>query len=145
MGTQLAAQAANKAILFDHTQAHTIVASMKHLLPIVLISLSLCACRKVTNEGPSHEEAASTQQSAAKPEIDDALKQQIEELEAKIENSKNLISDMEAFILMERAKIEDKPDYDQSFMEEALNDQDEQREIIGEALKQIEKLKGSGQ
>jgi len=145
MGTQLAAQAANKAILFDHAQAHTIVAPMKHLLPIVLISLSLCACRKVTNEGPSHEESASTQHSATKPEIDDALKQQIEELEAKIENSKNLISDMEAFILMERAKIEDKPDYDQSFMEEALNDQDEQREIIGEALKQIEKLKGSGQ
>ena len=145
MGTQLAAQAANKAILFDHAQAHTIVAPMKHLLPIVLISLSLCACRKVASDSPSHEGAASTQQSAAKPEIEDALKLQIEELEAKIENSKNLISDMEAFILMERAKIEDNPDYDQSFMEEALNDQDEQREIIGEALKQIEKLKGSGQ
>lgn len=145
MGSQLAAQAAHEAILFDHPEVSTIVSSMKPLLPIVLISLSLCACRKGTSEGPSHEDSTSTQQPAANPVIDDALKLQIEELEVKIENSKHLISDMEAFILMERAKIEDNPDYDQSFMLEALNDQDEQREIIDQTMKQIEKLKGPGQ
>ena len=110
------------------------------LLP--LAALLLCACDKSGQKANSPDDEISSPREAWIATVKEAEKKlKIEELESEIENSTQIISDMEAFIQMERTKIEDDPEYDQSFMEEALTGQDEQRELIEQARKQIEELK----
>ena len=108
---------------------------MKLLRLLPFSALLLFACKKSEESTDSKPVAALTEEEIAAKEA------KIEELENEIENSTNLISDMDAFIMMERAKIEDNPNYDQSFMEEALSDQDEQREKIKTAQKALKELK----
>lgn len=114
---------------------------MKHLTPllsIALLSLSLGACKKVTIERPAEEETASEARPAKQ---DESVQIEIEELEREVETSKQIIEDLEAAVLMERAKVQDDPDYDQSFLLETLEDQQREREDIEEAQKRIEALK----
>ena len=114
---------------------------LARLLPLPALLLSSCE-EPETTQAPRAESGSEQQAAPASPD-DTGNQAEIDRLESEIENSTNLISDMEAFIMMERAKIDDDPDYDQSFMEEALADQNEQREIIKQARKQLEELTGS--
>ncbi len=125
---------------------------MKLLRLLPFSALLLCGCDKPEEKQASGLSSDSSPEALAKgealakeeatPTVEEvaAKEARIDELERDIENSTNLISDMDAFILMERAKIEDNPDYDQSFMEEALADQDEQREIIKKAQEELQNL-----
>lgn len=116
---------------------------LPRILP--LISLILLGCdqakEKANPAAAPQPSVDSSSEALAKEEEIAATAAKIEELERRIENSTNLISDMEAFVLMERAKLEDDPDYNRSFMEEALADQEEQRELIKRAREELEALK----
>ena len=117
---------------------------MRFLRLLPFTALLLCACDKPLEEAKqqAYTEKTVTFEYDPEPSPEElaAEEAKIEELEREIENSTNLISDMEAFILMERAKIEDNPDYDQSFMEEALTDQNEERKKVEAAQKALNEL-----
>ncbi len=71
-----------------------------------------------------------------------ASDEEIKKLKSEIEASKQDIDNLEAFVVMERAKLEEDPNYDSSFLEEALNEQQGIREKVEEVegrLKEISK------
>lgn len=102
------------------------------LIPIV--ALSLCACDN------RHEKADSPSQPEPSTEEQAATLETIGELEREIESSKQIIDDLGAAVVMERAKLEDDPNYDQSFLEEILSDQDRERQDIEKAQKDLDAL-----
>ncbi|MGA0901262.1 MAG: hypothetical protein ACO3SO_12750 [Luteolibacter sp.] len=52
-----------------------------------------------------------------------------------------IIDDLQAAVVMEEAKLQDDPNYDQSFLQETLADQEREREDINKAQKQLKNLK----
>ncbi|MFK7852223.1 MAG: hypothetical protein AB8D78_14700 [Akkermansiaceae bacterium] len=127
--------------------------------PRSLISLVVClllvACRDNRQEevvadpvtAPS-EVAISTEpsvdqedQSASQEKI--SAEQEVAELESKIQARKQTIDDLGSAVLMERAKLDENPDYDQSFLNEVLYEQDQERLEIEKARKRIEILSRS--
>lgn len=56
--------------------------------------------------------------------------EEVAELRREIESGRQNIEDIEAFVEMERAKVEDDPDYDRSFLLEAVDEQREIREAV---------------
>jgi hypothetical protein len=58
-------------------------------------------------------------------------KELISKLERQIDEKNQTIEDLEAFVEMERAKLEENPDYEQSFLIEALDEQRTIRDSIG--------------
>jgi len=65
---------------------------------------------------------------------------QITELRNTIESGREHIEHLEAFVEMERAKVEENPDYDTSFLEEALSDQENFRNAIEASEKSLQEL-----
>lgn len=57
-------------------------------------------------------------------------KEQIEKLQSEIDSDRQSIDNIEAFVDMERAKLKENPDYEQSFMLEALEEQRVLREKV---------------
>lgn len=65
---------------------------------------------------------------------------QITELQREIDAGRQNIEDIDAFVQMERAKLEDDPNYDQSFLLEALNEQQEIREAVESGENRLQEL-----
>lgn len=80
----------------------------------------------------SGKESGETEESSPQvPVLSDP--QRVDTLERQVESKQQSIDDLEAFVQMERAKLEEDPDYDQSFLMEALEDQQELRDGIESA------------
>jgi len=117
------------------------------LARMLLLSFAFCigACRENprqadpvdseidTTSGP--QEASSVHEADTPGEMDSSEDtpspdEQITELRRTIESGREHIENLEAFVQMERAKVENDPDYQQSFLEEALAEQQEIREAV---------------
>ena len=66
--------------------------------------------------------------------------EQITELRRTIESGRETIESLEAFVQMERAKVENDPGYETSFLEEALAEQQEIREAVESGEKRLQEL-----
>lgn len=62
------------------------------------------------------------------------------ELQREIEQGRQNIHDIEAFVEMERAKLKENPDYDRSFLDEALQEQKGIRETIESNERRLQEL-----
>jgi len=102
------------------------------LLFTTMAGLCFCSCKKVTVSRPAQQESSA--------EAGRDKREEIAGLERGIETSKQIIQDLEAAVLMERAKLADDPDYDQGFLIETLNEQQQEREKIENAQKRIGEL-----
>jgi len=69
-----------------------------------------------------------------------ATDEQITELRREIESGRQNIEDLEAFAQMERTKLENDPDYDPSFLQEALQEQEHLRETIESGESRLQEL-----
>lgn len=65
---------------------------------------------------------------------------QIAELRREIESGRQNIQNLDAFVQMERAKVENDPDYDPSFLLDALNEQQQIREDVELGEKRLQEL-----
>lgn len=91
----------------------------------------ICACRENLRE-------ADTVEPDAKPTVtqqEEPPDERITALQREIEEGRQNIEDIEAFVEMERAKLEENPDYEQAFMLEAM----EEQKGIGEKVEAGEK------
>ena len=99
--------------------------------------LLLSACRK-------SEVRATTISSTSKPQptADElaAMETRVKQLEREIESSTQIIDDLEAAVDMERTKLEDDPNYDQSFLNEIFADQNRERADINKARAELKAL-----
>jgi vacuolar-type H+-ATPase subunit I/STV1 len=96
----------------------------------------LCACR----ENPRQADAVDSE---AKPTVtpqEEPPDERINELQREIEAGRQNIENIEAFVEMERAKLEKNPDYDPSFLEQALHEQQEVREAVESGEKRLKEL-----
>ena len=96
----------------------------------------ICACReKPRQANPLDSEAnpTVTQQEESPDERITSLQREIQEGRQNIEN-------IEAFVQMERAKLEENPDYEQSFMLEALEEQKGIREKVEDGEERLREL-----
>ena len=105
---------------------------------ILLLSscLCICACR----ENPRQAVAVDSE---AKPTLtpqEEPPDERINELQDEIEAGRQKIENIEAFAEMERAKLERNPDYDPSFLEQALLKQQEAREAVESGEKRLKEL-----
>lgn len=66
--------------------------------------------------------------------------ERIKALQREIEEGRQNIENIEAFVEMERAKLEDDPDYEQAFMLEALEEQQAIREVVEAGEKSLREL-----
>jgi len=122
------------------------------LLPIVFC---LGACRDKPHVVES-EDAETRGASASKEVVDDQEQEtagvvaptgdapspgaQITELQRAIESGREDIDNLEAFVQMERAKVENDPDYETSFLDEALAEQQEIRETVEAVEQRLQEL-----
>lgn len=95
-------------------------------------------------EPPSASEQVVADETAGKSPAKDSLatEDQIDEIRSEIETARQNIENLEAFAEMERAKVEENPDYDQSFLLEALEEQQEIRDAIESDEDRLRKLAG---
>lgn len=107
-------------------------------LAALFIGLSMLACR----DDPPAETTAEPTSAEASPA---ASTPELEALLGEIERREQSIGDLEAVVVMERAKAEENPDYDQSFLNESLHEQENERVEIERARKRIEELGSSAQ
>lgn len=108
-------------------------------LTALFIGLSMLACR----DNPRAEATAATPDpiQAAPP----TNAPEIEALQREIEQREQSIGDLEAVVVMERAKVVENPDYDQSFLNESLHEQENERVEIERARKRLEELGSSAE
>lgn len=66
--------------------------------------------------------------------------EEIKKLQSEIQMGKQNIQDIEAFVEMERAKLKKNPDYDSSFLEEALHEQQEIRKAVESGEKSLREI-----
>ena len=71
--------------------------------------------------------------------------ERIKKLQHEIEAGRQNINDIEAFVEMERAKLKENPDYDSSFLEEALVELQEIREAVEFGEKSLKELIPAGE
>jgi hypothetical protein len=83
---------------------------------------------------PGNEEAST--------EIQPSTEEEIAELRREIDSGKQGIEDIEAFVQMERAKLDEDPEYDRSFMLDALDEQEQLKEAIETGEARLEELTG---
>lgn len=95
-----------------------------------------CGCRENSRQ-------AETVDSKANPTVtqqEELIDERIPALQREIEEGRQNIENIEAFVEMERAKLEENPDYDSSFLEEALHEQQEIREAVESGEKSLREL-----
>ncbi len=86
---------------------------------------------------------ADTVDSEANPTVTQQEKspdESITTLQREIQEGRQNIEDIEAFVQMERAKLEENPDYEQSFMLEALEEQKGIREKVEDGEERLREL-----
>lgn len=126
-------------------------------LPLLLLSLGLGlgACRKASDEAeapaPETPAAATTvgqtvaeEESAPAPpvpsEVTPSPGEEASELRREIQSRKQTVEDLQAAVDMERAKLEDDPDYDRSFLLEVQDEQEQLRSAIETDEARLEEL-----
>jgi vacuolar-type H+-ATPase subunit I/STV1 len=113
-----------------------------HFLPmsvrLLLLSLGfwICACR----ENPRQPDKVESEAIATVTQHEEATDERITELKREIETGRQNINDIEAFADMERAKLKENPEYDSSFLEQALQEQQQIRETVEEGEKSLKEL-----
>ena len=116
---------------------------MKAFFPtlFLLSSIGLIACRETPVRSDSSESTATESESkAAVVSLPDEV--QIKELQNEIDSGRQAIENIEAFVDMERAKLDENPDYEQSFMLEALDEQRAIREKVEANEKRLRDIAG---
>ncbi len=103
---------------------------------VLLAGLWLGACRENHRQADTVESEVSRTLTRQEKLPDES----ITKLEREIETGKQNIQDIEAFVEMERAKLEENPDYDSSFLEEALHEQQEIRKAVESGEKSLKEL-----
>lgn len=107
-------------------------ARMLLLLSCVWIS----ACR----ENPRQADTVDTEAKPTVTQQEELPDDRIKALQREIEEGRQNIENIEAFVEMERAKLEDDPDYEQAFMLEALEEQQAIREVVEAGEKSLREL-----
>ena len=105
-----------------------------------ILLLSSCFWIGACRENPRQEDAVDA---AAKPTVtqeEEPPDERINELQREIESGRQNIENIEAFVEMERAKLEENPEYDPSFLEQALHEQQEVREAVESGEKRLKEL-----
>lgn len=100
----------------------------------------ICACR----ENPPQADAADSEDYPEVVEQEESSDEWLAEQQRKIDEGRQSIEDIEAFVEMERAKLEENPDYDSSFLEEALHEQQQIREAVESVEKSLKELMPAG-
>ena len=96
------------------------------------------ACRESPRDAePDHSETTTPREASSAVEEVTALRREIQQREQTVE-------DLQAAVDMERAKLEEDPDYDQSFLLDVLEEQEELRESIEADMKRLEAISRSG-
>ena len=110
---------------------------------VILFGLSSCRDRSSETEpGASKTSEASDNSSSNIEKVEEpSPNEEINKLQDDIESQQQSIEDLDAFVQMERAKLKENPDYDQSFMMEALEDQQKLRDSIKSSEARLKKLK----
>jgi hypothetical protein len=105
---------------------------------LLLLSLSfwICACRK----NPRQVDTVESEAIPSVTQHEEATDERITALKREIETGRQNIKDIEAFADMERAKLKENPEYDSSFLEQALQEQQQIRETIEEGEKSLKEL-----
>ena len=89
--------------------------------------------------------APAPQGSTSSPATSDGNEEVIAELRSEIDAGKQGIEDLDAFVQMERAKLDEDPEYDRSFMLDALDEQEQLKEAIETGKARLEELTGPQQ
>ena len=93
----------------------------------------LCACRENSRQ-------VDTVDSELKPTVThqkESPDESINALQSEIEAGRQKIENIEAFVQMERAKLEENPDYSTSFLQKALGEQQEIRQTVESSEKRL--------
>lgn len=98
--------------------------------------LCICACR----ENPRQADAVDSKAKTTVTQQEGPPDERINELQREIEAGRQNIENFEAFAEMERAKLEENPEYDPSFLQEALHEQQEIREAVESGEKRLKEL-----
>jgi len=111
---------------------------------VLLLSVGVLSAGCGERESPSSPEmAADNKVSPAK--IQPPADEEIAELRREIDAGKQAVEDIEAFVQMERAKLDEDPEYDKAFMLEALHEQEQLKEVIETGEARLEGLTGARQ
>ena len=105
---------------------------------MLLLSSGLCVC--ACRENPRQGDAVDSEAKPTVTQQEEPSDDRINELQREIESGRQNIEDIEAFVEMERAKLEENPDYDTSFLEGALQEQQEVREAVESGEKRLKEL-----
>lgn len=106
---------------------------------LVSSAILFAGCRE--QDSTSSPEAVAGDESAS-TETQASAGEEIAELRREIDADKQGIGDIDAFVQMERAKLEEDPEYDKSFMLEALDEQEQLKEAIKTGEARLEELTG---
>lgn len=111
-------------------------------LSVGIVSLCLFACEEKSSDPEQRLPPEPMDGSQFESDLEQlrSTEERINKLQREVESSVQVIEDLNAAVLMERAKLEDDPDYDQTFLKETLDDQEREKLKIEQALKQIETL-----
>jgi hypothetical protein len=93
----------------------------------------ICACRENSRQ-------VDTVDSELKPTVThqkESPDESITALQREIEAGRQKIENIEAFVQMERAKLEENPDYSTSFLQKALGEQQEIRQTVESSEKRV--------
>jgi vacuolar-type H+-ATPase subunit I/STV1 len=105
----------------------------------VLLLLSvfwICACR----ENPRQVNTVDSEANTTVTQQEELPDERITELQRKIEAGQQNIKNIEAFVQMERAKLKENPDYDSSFLQQALFEQQKAREAVESCESRLREL-----
>jgi hypothetical protein len=103
---------------------------------LLLSCVWISACR----ENPRQADAVETEAKPTVTQQEQAPNESVTALQREIEEGRQNIENIEAFVEMERAKLEDDPDYEQAFMLEALEEQEAAREKVEADERRLKEL-----
>ncbi len=104
----------------------SIFLSVSARMLLLMSCVWICACR----EKPPQADPVDTEVNPTVTQQEESPDERITALQREIQEGRQNIEDIEAFVQMERAKLEENPDYEQSFMLEALEEQKGIREKV---------------
>jgi GTPase Era involved in 16S rRNA processing len=81
-------------------------------------------------------------ESVEKAKTPERTSEEVERLRGEIESGQQTVEDLQAFLEMEEAKLEENPEYTQEFLLEALHEQQQAKESIQENRELLKELAG---
>jgi hypothetical protein len=85
-------------------------------------------------------ETSSAPEEADPSEDPTSSDEQMTELRSKIDSQRQTVDDLQAAVEMERAKLKENPDYDQSFLMDTLDEQQGIKDAIESGEKRLEQM-----